>query len=229
MTILRACRVSKRVSATNPADAIPPLWSTGDYAYDGAGNITAIGTTQYQYDRHSRLIGTIVATATGTLGTSFFYDVFGNRRGTGTRSCSPTGCLSSSVVPFLMTGTTNHYATYTYDDAGSVTNDGQRLFSYDIAGMMMSATVQGGDFRYLYTADDERIAVVQRTPGGRNRTTWELRGFDNQFLDDATRARESSPARRTRSSAAASSSPATPRPTASATTPSTTSAPPAWW
>jgi hypothetical protein len=45
---------------------------------------------------------------------------------------------------------------------------------------------QGRQFRYLYTADDERIAVIERKRGTdqvyRNRTSWTLRGLDARLL-----------------------------------------------
>jgi YD repeat-containing protein len=53
------------------ADSVPPTWQSGDYLYDGAGNIYAIGTDgqpnsdanrlTYTYDTLSRL--TAAATA----------------------------------------------------------------------------------------------------------------------------------------------------------------------
>jgi hypothetical protein len=86
-------------------------------------------------------------------------------------------------------GTTNHYLTYSYDAAGNVLSDGKRTFAYDPLSMMTRAQVGGRDFRYLYSAADERIAAVERVTSNnvvRNRTTWTLRGFDNQLLSDWT-------------------------------------------
>ncbi|HEV7922811.1 MAG TPA: hypothetical protein VGR02_18650, partial [Thermoanaerobaculia bacterium] len=37
------------------ADVGPFAWTAGDYRYDGAGNITAIGSESYVYDKLGRL------------------------------------------------------------------------------------------------------------------------------------------------------------------------------
>ena len=34
---------------------LPVNWTSGSYAYDGASNITAIGTSTYEYDKVGRL------------------------------------------------------------------------------------------------------------------------------------------------------------------------------
>jgi RHS repeat-associated protein len=86
------------------------------------------------------------------------------------------------------TGTTNHDAAFTYDDAGDVLHDDTgRSFTYDALSMTTGATVtlsNGGtrNFAYLYTADDERIALVEKLSGGATTTNWTLRGLDNHLL-----------------------------------------------
>src|SRR5438552_16610864 len=58
----------------------PPTWSSGPYAYDGAGNITSIGTAgypgyeSYMYDPLSRLTSASLPGHTE----SYTYDGFGN-------------------------------------------------------------------------------------------------------------------------------------------------------
>lgn len=53
------------------------LFDTGVYAYDGAGNITAIGFDAYRYDAFSRL--TYAAKGSGVTGSEAFeYDPYGN-------------------------------------------------------------------------------------------------------------------------------------------------------
>jgi hypothetical protein len=77
-----------------------------------------------------------------------------------------------------------------YDGAGNVVQEfGPRSYAWDPLGMMTSATVGGRTFRYLYDASNERIAAVERVPVGtelRNRTTFTLRGADNQLLSTWT-------------------------------------------
>ncbi len=86
-------------------------------------------------------------------------------------------------------GTTNHDALFGYDEAGDVLHDDQgRTFTYDALSMTTGATASftnGGGIRtfaYIYTADDERIALVETLPSSATTTTWTLRGLDNHLL-----------------------------------------------
>ncbi len=67
-----------------------------------------------------------------------------------------------------------------HDDVG-------RSFTYDALSMTTGATVTLSDggtrtFANLYTADDERIALVEKLTGGATTTSWTLRGLDNHLL-----------------------------------------------
>lgn len=163
-----------------------PLWDTGAYAYDARGNIIQIGGDTFRYDGLDRLESWQVARADGwTEGNLQTYDTYGNLLGYTGRFCRPNGqsgikCSFTTSPPHQIVGTTNHFLGFTYDELGNVTNDGNRAFAYDALGMTR-AVVDGRDFRYLYTADNERIAIVERT-GGVNKTTFSLRGFANQLL-----------------------------------------------
>jgi YD repeat-containing protein len=148
------------------------LWSTGDYLYDGAGNIVRIGSTDYRYDPFGRLISwTQNGAGGGYSSTGRGYDTFGNYLYSSISGCGslpPAGqtrpCFSTSVHGRQITSafyqglqqSTNRYTGITCDAAGNVTNDG-RSFSYDPAGMTTKAVINGRDYRYLYSADDERI------------------------------------------------------------------------
>jgi RHS repeat-associated protein len=179
-------------SITLKNSANTTLWNTGDYGYDGSGNITRIGNATYGYDVFGRLAST--TTTAGAAYTSEYrtYDPFGNYLHSTYDFCgaNPDGtrgpCGKTSVLPLELTGTTNHYAHLTYDGAGNVIRDASRRYSYDAAGMMTSYKRDAVDFRYLYTPSDERIAAVQRITGTdgviRNRTTYTLRNFNNQLL-----------------------------------------------
>ncbi len=85
-------------------------------------------------------------------------------------------------------GTTNHDTAFDYDEAGDVLHDGSgRSFTYDALSMTTGATAPltvGGtrNFAYIYTADDERIALVETLPSGATTTNWTLRGLDNHLL-----------------------------------------------
>ncbi len=85
-------------------------------------------------------------------------------------------------------GTTNHDAAFDYDEAGDVLqeHDTGRSFTYDALSMTTGATVPftngSRTFAYIYTADDERIALVETLPFGATTTNWTLRGLDNHLL-----------------------------------------------
>jgi len=84
--------------------------------------------------------------------------------------------------------TTNHNSASTYDEAGDVTVDDQgRLLTYDALNMTtgISLPLPGGttrNFLEIYTADDERIALVEKLASGETKTRWTLRGLDNRAL-----------------------------------------------
>lgn len=175
----------RKITATN--DAGTELWSTGLYEYDGAGNIRKQGTTSYRYDAFQRLAGWNDAAPGALAMSNIAYDEVGNQLHTSQQFCGTAAdgvlrCSMTSILSNELVGTTNHYATHSYDAAGSVIGDGRRTFSYDALGMMTRAiTTDARDFHYLYSVDDERIAVVERTATG-NRTTWTVRDFANRAL-----------------------------------------------
>jgi RHS repeat-associated protein len=85
-------------------------------------------------------------------------------------------------------GTTNHDDASAYDAAGNVTHDDQgRVLTYDALNMTtgISLPLPGGttrNFLDIYTADDERIALVEKLVSGETKTRWTLRGLDNRAL-----------------------------------------------
>ena len=165
------------------------LWSYGDYAYDGAGNITAIGARSFRYDAMNRLTGWTDTTTTGHTATTRELDAFGNHLASIYRGCStfPDGrkqCYSSGSLRYTVDGTTNHYAHENYDDSGSVIYDRVHSYAYDAAGSMTSLQGSGRNERFAYTADDERIAIVDLVA---NKTTWTLRDLQHRLLRTFTR------------------------------------------
>ena len=104
-----------------------------------------------------------------------------------TRIVSKNSILRSPMAAVSYATTTNHDTAFVYDDAGDVINNGSgSSFNYDALSMMSGATVprsNGGTrtFAYLYTADDERIALVEPTQSPMP-TIWTLRGLDNHLL-----------------------------------------------
>jgi RHS repeat-associated protein len=175
------------IQATNNAGTT--LWTTGTYTYDGSGNVMSIGPTRYSNDRMQRLTGWTTASIGSTSTTYLGYDSYGNRLYSQTEGCGtgPNGpiCYAPFLIPQKMFGTTNHYLDSTYDQAGNLTSDGSRTFTYDplnqVARTVVPSGEQSRDFRFLYTAGGERVLAIERL-GGTNSGTFTIRGFENQLL-----------------------------------------------
>lgn len=148
--------------------------NSGTYSYDASGNIIAIGADSFFYDTLGRLKQ---ATVRGTTET-FTYDLFGNRTGeVGAASCVAGPCASS---PPVSVGS-NHVIGMTYDAAGSVTAGNGATYTYDGTGMLIHSVGGSDDRQYIYTADDERIAVAQGVSW-----TWTVRDLGAKVLREFT-------------------------------------------
>jgi len=149
------------------ADDVPDI-TLGPYQYDGAGDISAIGTEQFVYDRDARLVSAAITPGTQT----YAYDAFGNRTSAIT-SAGITKCndgADCARFPHIDPGT-NHFTEGQphYDEAGDLTQLDGHQYTYDSLGLMTGQTYSTSA-QYVYTADDERIAVY--TSG---RWKWSLR------------------------------------------------------
>jgi RHS repeat-associated protein len=159
---------------------------SGTYTYDGSGNITAIGADTFVYDTAQRLVSSV----TRGVQENYTYDAYGNRTSaTGAVNClGQTNCAQTVTVD----SNTNHLTTIngaavTYDVAGNIktiaatSGSPGAVYSYDALGMMTEATV-GSDVRqFIYTADDERIAVRQGASW-----TWTVRDQSGKVLREFT-------------------------------------------
>jgi RHS repeat-associated protein len=110
-------------------------WGSGEYKYDGAGNIISIGTDNYLYDSVQRL----KQSSTRGVAETYTYDGFGNMT-------AKTNNGSSQPIPSVQTAT-NRYTggDYTYNAIGAMS----KKYNND------SSTQE----YYLYTPGDERIGV----------------------------------------------------------------------
>ena len=90
---------------------------------------------------------------------SYTYDGFGNLTSVTT---SPVGPEPDPVLN--VSGSTNRLASVSYDEAGNQLGWGAYQYAYDPFNMMRSMTGTGNNWRYLYTADDERVG---QEPGER--------------------------------------------------------------
>lgn len=140
----------------------PPPWA-GQYRYDGAGNIKAIGTNQYVYDGAGRLI-----TATMTAGVrAYTYDEFGNlvrvvSNGDGAHAAVAGVNRATNRIDDATPctpGTTCIIASF--DDAGNqITGPAGAQYQYDPLNMMTELSAVARHDIYIYDADDQRIATV---------------------------------------------------------------------
>lgn len=169
---------------TNTAES----WSAGvSYAYDGAGNITAMGGNAYIYDTAGRLVSGTVGGASNKQ--EFSYDAFGNRKTvtrTGTACKGGFDCESSPAVDpatnRLKRSTTAPAAPdITYDQAGNLTMlDVSHTYTYDALGSMTKQVDGAATREYVYTADDERLGVYNGT------WDWTVRDLGGRVLREYT-------------------------------------------
>jgi len=155
------------------------LWQTGTYAYDGAGNVKAIGSESYLYDKVNRLTsGTIVSGGSKTQ----------------TASYTPFGFMTNlttngSGQSFSEVSGTNRISGSTYNAAGSLTAWSGYTYGWDVLNQM--ASVSGGTMTkrtYLYTADGERVEErVGSDPLSPTSSVIAARGVDGKVLRLFTR------------------------------------------
>jgi RHS repeat-associated protein len=150
------------------------VWRSGAYQYDGAGNVKKMGNSYFLYDKVSRLVDGHVydgPTGAGTLRyQTYAYDGFGNLTSVGGDPWAPGRTTGTAAA-------TNRLTSATYDAAGNMTAWNGNTYEYDSAGMMTRAVVSGADWRYMYTADDERFWTY-----GPGKSTWALRDLDGKVL-----------------------------------------------
>ncbi|HKO57033.1 MAG TPA: RHS repeat-associated core domain-containing protein [Thermoanaerobaculia bacterium] len=159
------------------AAAGPVSWTAGPYQYDGAGNITAIGSEAFVYDKIGRLkTATVRGPDLSALQTqTFIHDEYGN--------LTATSKLGQTVL--LPADSSTNRASYAgYDAAGNVVTSGTIHYDYDAAGML--STIRLGSTEqpriiYAYTADDERLFAFDVSTGI---THWTVRGLDDKVLRD---------------------------------------------
>jgi len=189
------CSVPLRAATPSTSRSAKPLaWDSDTYAYlydyDGAGNVIKAGDDQYRYDAFGRLVYGTAKTAafTDNLQT-FSYDRFGNLLKVTTTSGGQSSVDGfavdadrnqlSNVVPCPPGSTTCHLGAYDAEGNRTGTVTGVTEYQWDAAGMMTELNLASRHEEYVYDANDERIAVVDR-PGNTARYT--LRGADKKVL-----------------------------------------------
>ncbi|HEV7920675.1 MAG TPA: RHS repeat-associated core domain-containing protein [Thermoanaerobaculia bacterium] len=158
-------------------NAGPTAWTAGEYQYDGAGNIAAIGSEAFVYDKLGRLRSATVRgpDMTSLQTQTFHYDEYGN--------LTETSRLGQSVS-LPVDASTNRLTAVPYDASGNIIASGIAHYDYDAAGMLNALRLDPGlqpRVIYAYTADDERLFSFDVAAGT---THWTLRGLDNKVLRD---------------------------------------------
>jgi RHS repeat-associated protein len=151
--------------------------SIGPYAYDGEGNVAAIGGELYAYDGANRVV---LGQSGGGVKQTYGYDAFGNL-------VQKTAADSGMPVMMATDPATNHLSAASYDAAGNMITWGSPVasqsYDYDAVDRMIhfcstSPCSSGQEWFYLYDANDERIWSF--SPGRRDHFT--LRDLDGKVL-----------------------------------------------
>jgi len=152
------------------------LWTTGNYLYDGSGNVKKMGAGSFVYDSLSRLTsGTVFPGRLGD-GTSQSqtqtYDAYGNITTLTTAGLLRNTPTSTSTNRLTTAGTG-------YDAAGNLTAWSGNSYEYDAFNQMTRMVSGGEDWRYMYDATDQRLWSYRI---GGNGSLWTLRGLNSQVL-----------------------------------------------
>jgi RHS repeat-associated protein len=156
------------------ATAAPGIdWNNGvSYTYDPAGNIRAMGTDTHVND----VAGRLVQSDTNGIRQNYEYDGFGNR----------TKCLSPGTdcqYGYGIDSQTNRLSGVPYDAGGHLKSFEGHTYDYDDLDMQTRDHTTMADREYIYTADDERIAVYSV---GAGRWAWTLRDASGKVLREMT-------------------------------------------
>jgi RHS repeat-associated protein len=194
------------------ATAATGVWTTGTYAYDGAGNISSIGRTataigqRFVYDAYGRLTSGMAANEKQT----YTYDRFGNirtiARATVTGSVqSPITTTTSTIhlgadpennrLSLRSVGGQAMNASADYDGEGRLTawHTSGGSYTYDALGMITtwSGAADGKLRRYIYTPSEERLLTIVVAPGGSEASSeWTLRDAGGKVLRRLQRSNE---------------------------------------
>jgi RHS repeat-associated protein len=151
-----------------------PVWNSGDYKYDGSGNIINIGGDYYVYDQLGRLTR---ASLTGTSARDEYkYDSFTNlvERGTSLGG-------GWSVQTIAADGGNNRLSGATYDGVGDFKSGAGSPYSYayDPFRMIAQQSGSGRADHYVYDAEDERVATFNDST---DTWVWTVRDDDGAIV-----------------------------------------------
>lgn len=162
-------------AAATPKEVVN--WTAGvPYDYDHSGNVRRVGQDRFVYDR----VGRLVRAEINGIVRVYTYDAFGNR----TECAHMPGTPSSGdcQLDLDIDPATNRVKGVEYDAAGNVTSYYGHTYTYDEVNMTVRDDGGGLSKEYVYTADDERLAVHTLGAGW----TWTVRDKDGKVLREFT-------------------------------------------
>lgn len=146
-TIQQDASLIPRPARISAANASSTLFDTGLYAYDGAGNITGIGTDVFGYDSLSRL----TAATESAQARTYTYDRYGNIAKNGGYTYTHDA-RNNHLTPNLS------LPSVAYDTRGNLTTVGSKSLRYDAFNRQVRNILPGtSDWTYLFNSGGERV------------------------------------------------------------------------
>ena len=127
-----------------PASIANALWSSGTYAYDGAGDVLRVGANDaFTYDSRARL----TSARFGSVTRGFAYDRWGN-------------LIQNGATAFAVDSLRNRITSggARYDARGNMTSGNGESMAWDFLDRQYRNTGPGADWVYLFAGSGERIA-----------------------------------------------------------------------
>jgi len=184
-------------SAQRPIGQSPAeLFSSGPYEYDGAGNISRIGSDSYRYDTLNRLVMAEIVTPTSNIENVFWsYDSFGNMLTQLRQDDAPNPW--SILHEFTVDSERNQIGEYSangvplqaaYGDTGAMTQDGVHDYFNDLRNRLLEVYEAGTSAplvaRYTYDHEGYRLSKFDSPTGT---TTFYFRDLDGRVLSEFRR------------------------------------------
>jgi RHS repeat-associated protein len=157
-------------------------WTTGDYSYDGAGNISRIGDRKYVYDAFSRFFY-VQRTGQPQREQEATYDAYGNL--TALKKNGNTRVLTTSAATNRLI---TQEAAYTSNGelAYAVIDGLDFAYGYDGLGQQLFQQTTDKTWVYAYDANDERVLTWEcagnRCGENTNFERYTLRGLGGEVL-----------------------------------------------
>lgn len=124
--------------------------NTGDYTFDGAGNVSRMGSDHFQYDQVSRLVFATLGSLGRTQASAF--DRYGSL------TSLATDGQPAQAIP--VRGATNRLLAGGYDASGNLTSWSGNTYAWSPVDTLTSWTNGSEGSSYVYTADDERLLAL---------------------------------------------------------------------